>query len=214
MRSGHCASSTWSKDARAATGAEKQFRQKVEQCRIELPQWVTCKVKDGEYKCWWCRACDKWLHCWPGDASYVGCPDKLKQAIETDQHVTGTKHKDRMANFSLKRYRLAHVDIPTQWGDNLESPGADNRADIGWGPPGLTAMREAIGVAAKSTPMDAADTPSKSDDSWQMRPPDEYTDRLHLLEKQIDLLRDRIDGVEKKQDWLGLLLPRNREDEQ
>ena len=207
MPSGPGASSTWSKDARAATGAKKQSRQKVEQCRIALPQWVTCKVKNGDYKGWWCRACDKWLHCWPGDASYVGCPDKLKDAIARDDHVTGGVHVNKMKHFSLKDYNMEYVDIPTQWGDNLESPSADNRADIGWGAPGLTSMREAIGDAAKNTPMDAADTPSKSDDSWQMRPPDEDTDRLHLLEKQIDLLRERIDGVENDKTGLGYCYP-------
>ena len=198
---------TLPKDARAATGAKKQSRQKVEQCRIALPQWVTCKVKNGDYKAWWCRACDKWLHCWPGDANYVGSEAKLRNAILCDEHVKGGVHKNKIRHFSLTSYNLEYVDIATQWGDNLESPGADNSADIEWGAPGLTSMREAIEDAAKSTPMDAADTPSKSDDSWQMRPPGEDTDRLHLLEKQIDLLRERIDGVENDKTGSGYCYP-------
>ena len=171
MPSGPGASSTWSKDARAATGAKKQSRQKVEQCRIALPQWITCKVKNDGFKGWWCRACDKWLHYWPGDADYVGDANKLKHAIRTDAHVTGGVHVHKMKNFSLKTYNLPYVDIPTQWGDHLESPTADNGADVGWGAPGLTPMRAAIEDAAKqSVSMDAKDTPPLSEDSWQMRP--------------------------------------------
>ena len=140
----------------------------------------------------------------------MGSEAKLRNAILCDEHVKGGVHKNKIRHFSLTNYNLEYVDIATQWGDNLESPGADNSADIGWGAPGLTSMREAIEDTAQSTPMDAADTPSKSDDSWQMRPPGEDTDRLHLLENQIDLLRERIDGVEKTRLARAIVTPKSR----
>ena len=68
-------------------------------------------------------------------------------------------------------------------------------------------MRQAIEDAAKSVPMDAKDTPPKSEDSWQLRPDAADADILFLLEKHIDLLRERIDGHENDKTGLGYIYP-------
>ena len=55
--------------------------------------------------------------------------------------------------------------------------------------------------------MDAKDTPPLSEDSWQMRPTGGDADKLFLLEKQIDMLRERLDSAENDKTGLGFIYP-------